>query len=87
MAIETWRIELITGRYAYIYLDGIYLGGEVRNVAILVAVGVSEDEYRDILGAAEGCKEDKAYQHLWPDSCNDAYGDSLTLAIPSKPAF
>ena len=29
-------------------------------MAILVAVGVSEDGYRDILGAAEGCKEDKA---------------------------
>jgi len=62
--IEAWRNEPITGAYAYIYLDGISLkrawGGEVRNVAILVAVGVSEDGYRDILGVAEGCKEDKA---------------------------
>lgn len=62
--IEAWRNEPITGAYAYIYLGGISLkrtwGGEVRNVAILVAVGVSEDGYRDILGVAEGCKEDKA---------------------------
>ena len=62
--IEAWRNEPITGAYAYIYLDGISLkrtwGGEVRNVAILVAVGVSEDGYRNILGVAEGCKEDKA---------------------------
>ena len=62
--IEAWRNEPITGTYAYVYLDGISLkrtwGGEVRNVAILVAVGVGEDGYRDILGVAEGCKEDKA---------------------------
>ena len=62
--IEAWRNEPIKGRYPYVYLDGISLkrcwGGEVRNVAILVAVGVGEDGYRDILGIAEGCKEDKA---------------------------
>ncbi|OHB42566.1 MAG: transposase [Planctomycetes bacterium GWC2_45_44] len=62
--IEAWRNEKITGQYPYVYLDGISLkrtwGGEVRNVAILVAVGVGQDGYRDILGVAEGCKEDKA---------------------------
>ena len=34
-------------------------GGEYENVAILVAIGVNEDGYREILGAAEGMKEDK----------------------------
>ena len=62
--IEAWRNEKITGQYPYVYLDGISLkrtwGGEVKNVAILVAVGVGQDGYRDILGVAEGCKEDKA---------------------------
>lgn len=62
--IEAWRNEPIEEAYPYVYLDGISLkrtwGGEVRNVAILVAVGVGEDGYRDILGIAEGCKEDKA---------------------------
>jgi transposase-like protein len=62
--IEAWRNQPIDGKYPYVYLDGISLkrtwGGEVRNVAILVAVGVGEDGYRDILGIAEGCKEDKA---------------------------
>lgn len=53
--------------------------------ANLVAVVVGEDGYRDILGAAEGCKKDKAYQQFWPDSCNDAYGGSLALTIPFKP--
>jgi len=62
--IEAWRNESITSKYPYVYLDGISLkrswGGEVKNVAVLVAVGVGEDGYRDILGVAEGCKEDKA---------------------------
>ena len=29
-------------------------------MAILVAIAVNEDEYREVLGAAEGMKEDKA---------------------------
>lgn len=31
-----------------------------ENVAILVAIAVNEDGYREVLGAAEGMKEDKA---------------------------
>ena len=62
--IETWRNRPIEGVYPYVYLDGISLkrtwGGEVRNVSVLVAVGVGQDGYRDILGVAEGYKEDKA---------------------------
>ena len=62
--IEAWRNRRIDGTYPYVYLDGICLkrtwGGEVRNVSVLVAVGVGEDGYRDILGIAEGYKEDKA---------------------------
>ncbi len=62
--IETWRNQRIEGHFPYVYLDGISLkrtwGGEVRNVAVLVAVGVGEDGYREVLGVAEGCKEDKA---------------------------
>jgi putative transposase len=61
--IERWRNLPITGSYAYVYADGIWLkrswGGEIRNVSILVAIGVNGDGYRDILGVAEGSKEDK----------------------------
>ena len=60
--IEAWRNRPIEGEYAYVYLDGIWLkrswGGEVRNIAVLVAVGVRSDGYREILGVAEGIKED-----------------------------
>ena len=44
-------------------MDGVYLkrswGGEIQNVSILVAIGVSNDGCREILGTAEGMKEDK----------------------------
>jgi putative transposase len=62
--IEAWRTSPIVGSYPYVYLDGIVLkrtwADEVRNVSILVAFGVNEDGYREILGAAEGAKEDRA---------------------------
>ena len=62
--IEEWRNRpLQGGRYPYVYVDGIYLrrnwGGEYENVAVLVAIAVNEDGYREVLGAAEGMKEDK----------------------------
>ncbi len=34
--------------------------GEVRNVSLLVAIGVNADGFREILGICEGAKEDKA---------------------------
>jgi transposase-like protein len=62
--LEEWRNRPIENEYPYVYLDGTVLkktwGGEVRNISVLVAVGVSKDGYRDILGVAEGAKEDKA---------------------------
>ena len=60
--IEAWRNRPLTEEYPYVYVDGIFLkrcwGQEYENISILVAVGVSSDGYREILGAAEGLKED-----------------------------
>jgi len=62
--IEAWRNRAIEGEHPYLYLDGIVLkrtwAGEVRNVSLLVAIGVNSDGYREILGIVEGAKEDKA---------------------------
>ena len=62
--IEAWRNRPIEGNHPYVYLDGIVLkrswAGEVRNVSLLVAIGVNQDGYREILGICEGAKEDKA---------------------------
>lgn len=61
--IEQWRMKPLEGKHPYVFLDGLWLkrswGGEVRNVSVLVAVGVNEGGYREILGVAEGAKEDK----------------------------
>jgi putative transposase len=60
--IEAWRNRAIEGDFPYVYLDGVVLkrswAGEVRNISVLVAIGVGTDGYRQILGVAEGEKED-----------------------------
>src|ERR1700677_2640807 len=60
--IDAWRNRPIEGTHAYVFLDGIWLkrswGGEVKNIAVLVAIGVRGDGYREILGVVEGAKED-----------------------------
>jgi putative transposase len=62
--IDEWRNRPIKGEYPYVYLDGIVLkrswAGEIRNVSVLVAIGVSDKGHRKILGVVEGAKEDKA---------------------------
>ncbi len=60
--IHEWRNRPIDKEHPYVYLDGVWLnrefGGEVRPVAVLVAIGVNADGFREILGVAEGAKED-----------------------------
>src|SRR5688572_28359791 len=60
--IDEWRKRRLSGNYPYVYLDGIYLkrswGGEVSNVAVLVAIAVNADGYREVIGVSEGGKED-----------------------------
>jgi len=60
--IEAWRNREIVGEHPYVYLDGVILkrswAGEVRNVSVLVAIGIGTDGFREILGVAEGEKED-----------------------------
>lgn len=62
--IDAWRNQPIEGDHPYVYLDGIVMkrtwAGEVRNVSLLVAMGVNADGFREILGICEGAKEDKS---------------------------
>jgi len=61
--IEAWRTKPVEGSHPYVFLDGVVLkrswAGEVRNVSVLVAIGIGSDGYRHILGVAEGDKEDR----------------------------
>jgi putative transposase len=62
--IDKWRNRPIDQEFAYLYLDGIVLkrtwADEVRNVSVLVAIGVDSEGFRQVLGVREGAKEDKA---------------------------
>jgi len=61
--IKKWLDAPIAGEFVYVFLDGIWLkrcwAGEVKNISVLVAIGVDQDGYRHVLGAKEGAKEDK----------------------------
>lgn len=60
-SIEEWRSRPLKKEYPYLYIDGIYLkrswGGSYENVAVMVAIGVNDDGYREIVGCAEGFTE------------------------------
>src|ERR1700723_3865829 len=62
--IEEWRRSPLVGEFPYVFLDGLWLkrswGGEVKNISVLVAIGVAQTGYRQILAVSEGAKEDKA---------------------------
>jgi putative transposase len=86
--IDTWRIRPLQGTYPYVFLDGIVMkrtwADEVRNVSILVAFGVNEDGYREILGAAEGAKEDKAGWGSFIESLKQRGLQGVQLFISDK---
>lgn len=60
-SVEGWRNRPLERAYPYVYVDGIYLkrawGGVYENVAVMVAIGVNDDGYREVIGAAEGFTE------------------------------
>ena len=60
-AVEERRNRPLERAYPYVYVDGIYLkrswGGSYENVAVMVAIGVNDDGYREVIGAAEGFTE------------------------------
>ena len=86
--IEKWRCRPITDKYAYVYVDGVYLkrswGGEVQNVSVLIAIGVNQDGYREILGAAEGMKEDHESWHNFLVWLKGRGLDGVSLFIGDK---
>lgn len=51
--LDEWRERTLVGEFPYVFLDGLWLkrswGGEVKNVSVLVAIGVAQSGYREIL--------------------------------------
>jgi putative transposase len=86
--IEAWRSRPIASEQPYVYLDGIWLkrswGGEVRNIAILVAIGVNVDGHREVLGVAEGTKEDKESWRLFLRGLKERGLQGVRLVVSDK---
>ncbi len=82
--IEEWRSRPLLVDYPYVYLDGIYLkrnwGGSYENVAVLVAMAVNADGQREVIGAAEGMREDK-------ESKAEFSGEPQGAGLDGYPAF
>lgn len=86
--IDEWRNAPIEGSHPYVYLDGIVLkrtwAGAVKNVSVLVAVGVNEDGYREVLGVMEGPKEDKSGWQTFLRSLKNRGLNGVQLVVSDK---
>lgn len=62
--VRSFRERKLEGRFRYIWLDALFIkcreAGRIVNVATLVAVGVSEDGQREVLGLDVASSEDGA---------------------------
>ena len=62
--IDAWRTRPLEDEYPYVFMDGVWhkrsWGGAVENVSVLVAIGIGRDGHREVIGVAEGMKEDSA---------------------------
>jgi DNA (cytosine-5)-methyltransferase 1 len=58
--------------------------GEVKNVSILVAIGVNEEGYREALGGMEGAKEDKDAAHKKAEDTRLTEACSCAFAVTSS---
>ena len=60
--IDSWRTRPLESEYPYVFMDGVWhkrsWGGRVENVSVLVAIGVDSEGHREVIGVAEGMKED-----------------------------
>ena len=62
--IDGWRNCPLTQKNVYVFMDGVWhkrsWGGAVENVGVLVAIGVNAEGHREMIGVAEGMKEERA---------------------------
>ena len=62
--IDRWRSRPLERECPYLFVDGVWhrrvWGGSVETVSVLVAVGVDDTGHREVIGVAEGMKEDRA---------------------------
>jgi len=83
--LEEWRNRPLEKKYPYVYLDGMVMNrrwtGEVSHFSVLVAVGVNEDGVREVIGVADGAKEDKANWLMFLRHLKQRGLDGVRLAV------
>jgi putative transposase len=67
--LREWRARPLTLAYHYLYLDAVYLkvnwSGSVTDLALIVAIGVNEQGFREVLAVeAAGGERKEAYCNL-----------------------
>jgi len=76
--VEAFRSRPLTKAYPYLWLDATHLkvrdGGRVVSNAVVVAYGLNEDGYREVLGVAIGASETEAF---WVEFLRDLVGRGL----------
>jgi putative transposase len=86
--INEWRERPLVGEFPYVLLDGLWLkrswGGEVKNVSVLVAIGVAQKGYREILAVSEGAMEDEASWTQFLRALKERGLKGVELFVPDK---
>lgn len=82
--LQAWR-ERRLGRYPYLYLDARYekvrQNGQVRDAAVLIAVGVNADGKRDVLGVSVALSEQEIHWRTFLKSLVSRGLGGVTLIV------
>lgn len=83
--VERFRSRPLTARYRYLWLDATFPkvreDGRVQCVAVVVAIGVREDGYREILGLEIGAAETETFWLAFLRGLVDRGLDGVQLVI------
>ena len=87
-SVEEWRNRPPGRAHPYACVDGIYLkrswGGAYENVAVMVAIGVNDDGYREVVGAAEGFTESSGRWREFPSRLRSRGLHGVRMVVGDK---
>ena len=87
-SVEEWRNRPPGRAYPYACVDGIYLkrswGGAYENVAVMIAIGVNDDGYREVIGAAEGFTESSECRRGFPSRLRSRGLHGVRMVVGDK---
>ena len=87
-SVEEWRNRPPGRAHPCVYVDGIYLkrswGGAYENVAVMVAIGVNDGGYREVIGAAEGFTESSECWREFPSRLRSRGLHGVRMVVGDK---